>query len=185
MKTNVNGHTLLHFAAENKMILTNTFFQHKMSRRTTWTAPYRFLKMKNGEIRKKPIHNQIDYILIEKKYARFVMNARSYNNLDTDSDHNMVIMNIHLELSKIQKPKITKSPQFKTENFRNKAIREEYQQKVDENYDKTDIKNNDDRWQRIVDTCLQTGEDVIGTKDKIVKSEDKEIKRLSAIRKDL
>ena len=59
MKTNVNGHTLLHFAAENSMILTNTLFRHKMSRRTTWTAPYRKFKTINGETRRKPIHNQI------------------------------------------------------------------------------------------------------------------------------
>ena len=179
-KTNVNGHTLLHFAAENDMMLTNTLFQHKMSRRTTWTAPYRPLKMKNGETRRKPIHRQIDYILLDKKQVRFVTNSRSYNSIKTDTDHNMVIMNLLLELSKMQKPKINKSPQYKIENFRNKTIKEKYQQKLEECYDNTEIKNNDDGWQQIVDTCLETGKDIIGMKEKrTVKSEDKEIKRLS------
>ena len=53
-KTNPNGHTLLHFAAENDMILTNTLFRHKMSRRTTFTAKYQPFKTANGEVRRNP-----------------------------------------------------------------------------------------------------------------------------------
>ena len=71
-KTNTNGHTLLHFAAENDMILTNTLFRHKMSRRTTFTAKYQPFKTANGEVRRSPHHNQIDYIHLEKKLVRFV-----------------------------------------------------------------------------------------------------------------
>ena len=70
-----------------------------MSRRTTWTGAYYAYKMKNGEIRRNPLHNQIDYILLDRKYARFITNARSYNNVATSSDHNMVIMNLKMEVS--------------------------------------------------------------------------------------
>ena len=97
----------------------------------------------------------------------------------------MVVMNLRLELSKLQKPKINKSPQFKLENFNNKVIRKTYQQKVDEHYNNADTKDNNERWQRIVDTCLQTGEEVIGTKDKKKKDEDKEIKRLADMRQEI
>ena len=59
--------------------------------------------------RRNPIHNQIDFILIDKKYARFLKNARSYSNLPTDSDHNMVMTNIDFEFSGLNKPKTVKN----------------------------------------------------------------------------
>ena len=67
-KTNSNGESLIHFAAENNLHLTNTRFQHKISRRTTWTAPYKPLKLPNGETRRNPIRNQIDYIAINSRF---------------------------------------------------------------------------------------------------------------------
>ena len=54
-KTNNNGQKLLHIAAENELTITNTMFQHKMSRQTTWTAPFRKnLRTANGEKRRNP-----------------------------------------------------------------------------------------------------------------------------------
>ena len=105
------------------MSITNTMFQHKMSRRTTWTAPFRAYTI-NGQPRKNPIHNQIDYILIDSKFTRFVTNARSYNNTTTISDHNMVIMNFRTEFSRINRPKTDKPSPINTANFRVKTINE-------------------------------------------------------------
>ena len=113
-KTNNNGLKLLQFANENEMSITNTMFQHKMSRRTTWTAPFRAYTI-NGQPRKNPIHNQIDYILIDRNYSRFVTNARSYNNTTTTSDHNLVIMNFRAEFSKINRPKTDKPTPINSE----------------------------------------------------------------------
>ena len=109
-RTNGNGETLIHFAAENNLSITNTRFQHKMSRRTTWTAPYKPLKLPNGETRRNPIRNQIDYIAISNNFLRFVTNARSYGNFKTSTDHKLVIMNIKLQLPKLNNPKKTLTP---------------------------------------------------------------------------
>ena len=49
--TNNNGTCLIQYAAENDLYLTNTKFKHKMSRRSTWTAPFRpFTRTRSGEI---------------------------------------------------------------------------------------------------------------------------------------
>ena len=52
----------------NLNFLTNTKLKHKMCHRTTWTGPERRneFKDKNGEIRRNPFRNQIDYILIKR-----------------------------------------------------------------------------------------------------------------------
>ena len=54
--TNKNGSCLIQYAAENNLFITNTKFRHKMSRRSTWSAPFRPFRTKNGEIRKKILY---------------------------------------------------------------------------------------------------------------------------------
>ena len=43
-KTNTNGQELLQLATKHNLAITNTMFQHKMSRRTTWTANFKIMK---------------------------------------------------------------------------------------------------------------------------------------------
>ena len=75
--------------------------------------------MDNGELRKNPIRNQIDYILINNRYLQFVTNSRSYNHLQTDSDHNLVMMNLRIKFSKLNKPKIDVAPRINKELLKN------------------------------------------------------------------
>ena len=54
--TNERGLRLLEFATFNDLVLANTFGHHKASRRWSWHSP-------NGQH-----HNQIDYILVRKRF---------------------------------------------------------------------------------------------------------------------
>ena len=65
---NSSGRMLLELCAKNNMVITNTLFAHKLTHRTTWTAPMREFKTKDGEIRRNPVRNQIDYIIVRKKH---------------------------------------------------------------------------------------------------------------------
>ena len=180
-KINTNGQRLINFATENDLFLTNTRFQHKMSHRSTWTAPYRPLQMADGQIRKHPIRTQIDYVLISQKHLQFVTDSRSYNNIQTETDHNLVIMNLKLELSKLNRPKNSTSPNVNIDNFQNPEYVLKYQQKITDTAElnKENI-DNTARWSNIVDICLKTGEEVLGPKPKNKKSkESQEIKILS------
>ena len=56
VKTNERGLRLLEFATLNNLVLTNTLGPHKPSRRWTWHSP-------DGKH-----HNQIDYILVKKRF---------------------------------------------------------------------------------------------------------------------
>ena len=157
-----------------------------MSRRSTWTAPYRPLKM-NGHIRRNPIRNQIDYILISKNHLGLVTNSRSYNNIETMSDHNLVIMNTKIDLPKLYKRKPVRTPNINLENFQKPECVKAYRQKVIEYQKPLENGEGDNtRWTNIVEACLKSGEEVLGVKkrpDQV--QENKEIKNLSDRNKSL
>ena len=54
--TNERGLRLLEFATFNDLVLAKTFGHHKASRRWTWHSP------------NVQYHNQIDYILVRKRF---------------------------------------------------------------------------------------------------------------------
>ncbi|KAJ8396775.1 hypothetical protein AAFF_G00013740 [Aldrovandia affinis] len=98
IKTNDRGLRLLEFARYNNLMLANTLDLHKASRRWTWHSP-------NGEH-----HNQIDYILIKKRFQSSVNigRTRSFPKADIGSDHDLVLMSFRLRLKKIKSSKYTR-----------------------------------------------------------------------------
>ena len=94
--TNERGLRLPEFATFNDLgVLANTFGHHKASRRWTWHSP-------NGQH-----HNQIDYILVRKRFRSGVNSARtrSFPEADIGSDHDLLMMIFRIRLKKISKPK--------------------------------------------------------------------------------
>jgi exonuclease III len=104
---NSSGRILAEMLMKNEMILCNTLFPHKMAHRTTWEAPERKQehKDKNGEIRRNPYRNQIDYIMTRKKHRRFIEDARSYSGIETYTDHRLVKAKLNIEWYKMKPPK--------------------------------------------------------------------------------
>ena len=96
--TNERGLRLLEFATFNDLVLTNTFGHHKASRRWTWHS-------QNGQH-----HNQIDYILVRKRFRSGVNTARTrrFPGADIASDHDLLTMTFRLRLKKISKSKHTR-----------------------------------------------------------------------------
>ena len=76
---------LLEFATFNDLVLSNTFGRHKASRGWIWHSP-------NGQH-----HNQIDYILVRKRFQSGVNSAstQSFPGADTGSDHDLLMITFH------------------------------------------------------------------------------------------
>ena len=74
-------------------MLANTFDPHKASRRATWQSP-------NGKY-----HNQIDYIMVRKRFRSSVNIAktRSFPGADIGSEHELVMMTFKLHLKRVKK----------------------------------------------------------------------------------
>ncbi|XP_072022944.1 craniofacial development protein 2-like [Amphiura filiformis] len=89
-ETNDRGLRLLDFATYNNLVLANTLGQHKPPRRWTWHSP-------DGNH-----HNQIDYILVKKRFRSGVNVARtrSFPGADVGSDHDLVMMTFRVRLKK-------------------------------------------------------------------------------------
>ena len=103
-KMNSDGKHLAEFALLNDLFLINTKFKHKMCHRKTWTGPERRneFKDKNGEIRRNPFRNQINYILIKRRDLPFVRNSCSYGGIDVNTGHKLVQAEPQIEWFKIK-----------------------------------------------------------------------------------
>jgi len=86
---NDNGGRLISFAASRNMIISSTIFPHKRIHKLTWSAPDRRTK------------NQIDHLLIEKKFRCSITDVKSYRGADCDSDHFLVIANFRVKWQRI------------------------------------------------------------------------------------
>ena len=93
MSRQIRKVSYLEFATFNNLVLTNTLDPHKPSRRWTWQSP-------DGNH-----HNQIDYILVKKRFRSGVNihRTRSFPAADIGSDHDLVMMTFRVRLKKASK----------------------------------------------------------------------------------
>ena len=89
---NDRGLKLLHFATYNNLVLANTLGNHKPSRRWTVHSP-------DGTH-----HNQIDFILVKKRFRSGIKIASTFPGADVGSDHDLVMMTFHTRLKTSRKP---------------------------------------------------------------------------------
>ena len=111
VETNERGLRLLEFATFNNLVLTNTLGPHKPSRRWTWHSP-------DGKH-----HNQIDYILVKKRFRSGVNihRTRSFPGADIGSDHDLVMMTFQVRLKMARKPNQPRL-RFDLEKLRNPDV---------------------------------------------------------------
>ena len=96
--SNERGLRLLEFACYNNLLVANTYGNHKQSRISTWHSP-------DGKT-----HNQIDYILVNKRFRSSINIARtrSFPGADVGSDHDLVMMTFQLHLKRLKKQSSTR-----------------------------------------------------------------------------
>ena len=83
------GERLIEFCQQNKLIITNTYFKQHPRKLYTWKSPDRETR------------NQIDYILINKKFRNCVKQAKTYPGSDINSDYNPVVVKMKIQLKKL------------------------------------------------------------------------------------
>ena len=98
-----NGLRLVEFCAENGMVVGGTLFQHKTIDKFTWTSP-------DGNT-----HNQIDHVLINRKWRKSLLDVRAFRGADLGSDQELVIAKIQLKLAAQGKSKTKNTKLMDTE----------------------------------------------------------------------
>ena len=98
---NERGERLIDWCKENGLMVANTWYKNHARRRYTWISP--------GD----RTRNQIDYILIQKRFRNSIKYAKSLPGADCGSDHVPVVCKMKVKLRKLKKAKL--SPKFQVE----------------------------------------------------------------------
>lgn len=178
---NNNGAALLECISKHDLTLTNTLFQHKLSHRTTWTGNKKNCLAHDGNPRRNPYRNQIDYIITKSKHRHFIQHSRSYGGCLTDTDHKLVKMTTNTKWYKIKNEKVIDTG-LNVQNFIDKNYQEQYKKRTSELYkEQKDQLNNDTKnnWLKIIEVCNQAGEETLGKKERTKRSENKEVNTIA------
>jgi len=85
--SNVNGVRLVNFATSKNLVVKSTMFPHRNIHKHTWNSP-------DGKT-----HNQIDHVLIDRRWQSSVLDVRSFRGPDFDTDHYLVIAKVRERLA--------------------------------------------------------------------------------------
>ena len=80
--SNDNSVRIVNFATQKSLAVKSTMFPHRNIRKYTWISP-------DG---KK--HNQIDHILIDRRWHSRISDVRSFRVADCDTDHHLVVAKV-------------------------------------------------------------------------------------------
>jgi exonuclease III len=90
---NEAGERLIEFCDGNRLRITNTWFEQPKRRLYTWTSPDGIHK------------NQIDYILINKRWKSTIRDVRTKPGADCGTDHELLVATLQMKLKKLHKGK--------------------------------------------------------------------------------
>ena len=85
--SNDNGVRLVKFATSKNLVVKSTMFTHRNIHKYTWTSP-------DGKT-----HNQIDHVLIVRRWHSSILDVRSFRGADCDTDHYLVIAKVRERLA--------------------------------------------------------------------------------------
>ena len=170
-----NGERFVDFCALNNLAITSTMLPHKDIHKYTWTSP-------NG------LHkNQIDHIAVNAKFKRSVRDTRAYRGADDGSDHNLVITETKLKLSRVKKTN-TISRKYEISKLNSTDVQKEFflelrnrfsclkieeieANEEEETDRRTEVDSNIEQcWKSVKETFNETAKNVLGFKKRKSKS---------------
>ncbi|XP_030765261.1 craniofacial development protein 2-like [Sitophilus oryzae] len=110
---NGRGELLLHFCKEN-MVIKNTFYKLHPRRLYTWKSPQ--------DSYNNIVRNQIDYILINRRYQNSIKRVAAYPGADIGSDHNPLIADFQFRLKLISEKRTTTQRHYNIDRLREPAV---------------------------------------------------------------
>jgi len=157
--SNDNGTRLVNFATTRNMIISSTTFPHKDIHKETWVSP-------SGQIK-----NQIDHVVVDRRFKRCVMDVRSMRGSSAMSDHFIVRAKIKLRLSVEWRKKNVSIKRFNIEDLKNQEINIQYKNKLKETLNLTENSNNVDNnvnnlWNKIENPIKTVATEVLGFEER-------------------
>ena len=111
---NENGELLSDLCATNSLVIGGTLFPHKNCHKVTWVSP-----AGNAQ-------NQIDHIVISKRWRLSLQDVRVKRGADLASDHHLLQGKIQLKLSAVKKVECHRR-KFNVSKLKNQTVRDGFQ----------------------------------------------------------
>ena len=164
---NDRGERLHQFCQEERMKITNTWFKQPPRRLYTWRAP--------ADRPDHIIRNQIDYVLINKRFGTSITRTCTYPGADVPSDHVLLMTEIKIKIANLKKRKqepVIDYNRLKDENTKSK-VSEKLNKIITtaliaQTPEETSI---DTTWRNIEENMMDTARKEIGYKQKIKKKD--------------
>src|SRR5437867_5494448 len=115
-------------------------FQQRKSAQHTWISSDKVTK------------NQIDFVLVDKRFRNGIQNSKSMPGADCDSDHNTVVVKIKIRLQRVKKVK--KAVKWNVNNLKKPEVRNAYRMRLDQQLQEENIDECmevDKIWRRLKD----------------------------------
>ena len=151
---NERGERLIDWCRLNEFMVSNTWFENHPRRRYTWISP--------GD----RTRNQIDYILVQRRFRNAIKFAKALPGADCGSDHSPVICGMKIRLRQLRKSK--RQPKLLLECLKtNDKIRDQFVIDVRNKFEVLDDMNDTEKlWDSIKNSINEAIKDNIPIKSK-------------------
>ena len=153
--SNDNGVRLVNFATSQNLVVKSMIFPHRNIHTYTWTSP-------DGKT-----HNQIDHVLIDRRWHSSVLDVRSFRGADCDTDHYLVIPKVRerLAVGKQAAQRVDRQ-RFNLRKLNEPEVREKYQIEITNRF--AALENSDDdedvnrNWENIKENIQTSAKESLG-----------------------
>ena len=151
-KENERGERLIEWCRKHNFMISNTWFENHPRRRYTWKSP--------GD----RTRNQIDFILVQKRFRNAIKSAKTLPGADCDSDHIPVMCKMQIKLKKLKKSK--HQPKFQVDLLKtNQELKERFSIDVSNKFQALEnITKSEELWEKMKDSIKEAMEETIPPK---------------------
>ncbi|XP_055388217.1 uncharacterized protein LOC129616611 [Condylostylus longicornis] len=145
--TSPNGERLCHLASGTSTYIVSTHFPHKNIHKGTWKVPG------------SSTVNQIDHVLVSKRWMSSILDVRACRAANCDSDHYMIRIKIRQRISNVGKNRGQKRNKYDTDKLKDENTLTRYRNKIEEqlnNIQQTAQANNsiNQEWENLSKTLV-------------------------------
>jgi hypothetical protein len=122
--SNDNGVRVVNFATSKNLVVKSAMFPHRNIHKYTWTSP-------DGKT-----NNQIDHVLIDRRWHLSILDVRSFRGADSDTDHYLVVAKVRERMSaRKQTAQKTDVERFNLKKLSEMEVRKQFQIEISNRFE--------------------------------------------------
>jgi hypothetical protein len=153
--SNDNGVRVVNFTTSKILVLKSTMFPHRNIHKYTWTSP-------DGKTR-----NQIDHVLIDRRWHSSILDVRSLRGADCDTDHYLVVAKVRETLSaRNQGAQKTDGERFNLKKLSEMEVTKQFQMEISNRFEALENLNGSEdinrAWENIKENIKISAKETLG-----------------------